>query len=94
MAQRTAQRMAQRMRRWDVTLLLAAATLFAGFFAHVVYAATTRTALMTLTQEALLLGVAVTCFALGSLLQEAREKAGKRTSSREKNGDDRQATGN
>lgn len=62
------------MGKWENVALIASAMLFAAFFGHVFYAASTRAPLMNLTQEALLLGASVLCFAAGSLGREAREK--------------------
>ncbi len=62
------------MPRWENLALLASLGLFSGYFGHVLYAAGTRSPALTVTQEALLLGAAVLCFAAGSLGREARER--------------------
>ncbi|MCC1482465.1 hypothetical protein [Roseibaca sp. Y0-43] len=62
------------MPRWDNLALLASLTLFSGYFGHVVYAASTRSPVISLKQEAILLGIAVLCFAAGSLGREAHER--------------------
>lgn len=62
------------MPRWENLALLASLALFSGYFGHVIYAASTRIPLISLKQEAILLGIAVLCFAAGSLGREARER--------------------
>ena len=62
------------MPRWENLALLASLALFSGYFGHVVYAASTRSPIISLQQEAILLGIAVICFAAGSLGREARER--------------------
>jgi len=62
------------MPRWDNLALLASLALFSVYFGHVVYAASTRSPIISLKQEAILLGIAVLCFAAGSLGREARER--------------------
>ena len=63
------------MPRWENLALLASLALFSGYFGHVIYAASTRSPIMSLKQEAVLLGIAVVCFAAGSLGREARENS-------------------
>lgn len=62
------------MPRWENLALLASLALFSGYFGHVIYAASTRSPIISLQQEAILLGIAVICFAAGSLGREARER--------------------
>lgn len=62
------------MPRWENLVLLASLVLFSGYFGHVIYAANTRSPIISIQYEALLLGLAVVCFAAGSLGREARER--------------------
>lgn len=64
------------MPRWENLVLMASLALFSGYFGHVVYAASTRSPILSIQQEAILLGLAVVCFAAGSLGREARERTG------------------
>jgi hypothetical protein len=62
------------MQRWDNLALLASLLLFSGYFGHVIFAASTRSPIISLKQEAILLGISVLCFAAGSLGREAHER--------------------
>lgn len=62
------------MLRWENLALLASLALFSGYFGHVIYAASTRSPILNVRMEAILLGIAVLCFAAGSLGREARER--------------------
>lgn len=60
--------------KWENLALAASFVLFSGYFGHVVYAASTRSPAINVRLEAILLGIAVLCFAAGSLGREARER--------------------
>lgn len=61
------------MHRWENLSLIVSAAVFLGFFVHVAYAAATRMPIFGVVTEALMLLLAVLCFAAGCLGREARE---------------------
>ncbi|WP_072246895.1 hypothetical protein [Roseibaca calidilacus] len=62
------------MSRWENLALLASLVLFSGYFGHVIYAASTRSPILNVRMEAILLAISVLCFAAGSLGREARKR--------------------
>jgi len=62
------------MSRWENLALLASLVLFSGYFGHVIYAASTRSPILNVRMEAILLAISVLCFAAGSLGREAHER--------------------
>lgn len=62
------------MHRWENLSLIVSLAVFLSFFAHVAYAAATRAPLVGVVTEALMLLLAVLCFAAGTLGREAQER--------------------